>query len=884
MCVLDGSIATDSALQAGSLVLVSNRESSIECAIFVLARTEAGPTIKLILPIYAAILVKPSVVEGSDDRVLHIVGTQYLVPDDLADALEFYCAPGASFDKFVDVTNAAITNAVREEFKYGGTSHEWLLQYAKKQPTETKEDELDGFLVRSAGAMGMQSFKDEWINMMLKDKELEYTTLQPIRVCVGTYNVNGKAPKDVAGVVTDLKPWLAFPADSLPDIYAIGFQELDLSAEAFVFNDSNKEEDWCKAIELSLALGDYVKLRSKQLVAMVLIVYARRTIIPHIKEIYSDAQGTGILGVMGNKGGVSIRFKVFDSTICFVNSHLAAHDNAVIRRNLDHQEICRRVMFTDRQARHFTIFDHDHLIWLGDLNYRIPLPDAEVKQLARNGPFTKLLEFDQLGKQMRDKAAFTDFQEMAITFPPTYKYDPGTDEFDTSEKQRTPAYCDRILYLKNKEDPKISQVEYTSHPLLRISDHKPVRALFNIKARVCDRAKEREVFYGIVRQLDSIENKAMPVVNLSCIQFNFENVEYLKRQSQTLVVENVGQVPAKFSFIPKLDDTIVCKPWMEIQPMHSGLLRPGESQIVTISILVGDEDVAVLNAAKDVIDDILILHLENGKDSFLVVSGSFKKTCFGVKLQDSLPPPKPPISILEGDMTPLIVSTEIWILTHYLFNHGLSEENLFFTPGDTVQMEEIRARLDSKQLLLPGTDVHSVAETYIQFLKSLPDPVIPFNMYQRCNACSNSAILCRQLVSDLNAAHYDLFMYIVLFLKETLSHRTMNRLTSDRLALLFGSVMIRQETRSNAAQAPSDAVSRRKAEFLMHFIDPGVKLTPASHGSVTTGGFTAYSDTRASSARSSSANIAASIFQKSTNAPQKPPPPQRPARPPPPKI
>jgi hypothetical protein len=37
-----------------------------------------------------------------------------------------------------------------------------------------------------------------------------------------------------------------------------------------------------------------------------------------------------------------------------------------------------------------------HLIWVGDLNYRIPLPDAEVKQLARAGTYDRLLEYDQV--------------------------------------------------------------------------------------------------------------------------------------------------------------------------------------------------------------------------------------------------------------------------------------------------------------------------------------------------------------------------------------------------------------------------------------------------------------------------------------------------------
>ena len=38
---------------------------------------------------------------------------------------------------------------------------------------------------------------------------------------------------------------------------------------------------------------------------------------------------------------------------------------------------------------------------------------------------------------------FRGFREHPILFRPTYKYDPGTDEFDTSTKQRIPSYTDR---------------------------------------------------------------------------------------------------------------------------------------------------------------------------------------------------------------------------------------------------------------------------------------------------------------------------------------------------------------------------------------------------------------------------------------------------------
>jgi phosphatidylinositol-bisphosphatase len=42
----------------------------------------------------------------------------------------------------------------------------------------------------------------------------------------------------------------------------------------------------------------------------------------------------------GNKGGVSTRFQLDDSTFCFTNSHLAAHDDAIARRNQVNLVLC----------------------------------------------------------------------------------------------------------------------------------------------------------------------------------------------------------------------------------------------------------------------------------------------------------------------------------------------------------------------------------------------------------------------------------------------------------------------------------------------------------------------------------------------------------------
>ncbi|MDP7382371.1 MAG: hypothetical protein QGF33_13610, partial [Alphaproteobacteria bacterium] len=88
----------------------------------------------------------------------------------------------------------------------------------------------------------------------------------------------------------------------------------------------------------------------------------------------------------------------------------------------------------------------DHVIWCGDLNYRIALKDDDVRALVAKGELSTLLAADELQTTRRGGLAWLYFEESPIAFAPTYKYDLNSDEYDTSPKRRAPAWCDRVLW------------------------------------------------------------------------------------------------------------------------------------------------------------------------------------------------------------------------------------------------------------------------------------------------------------------------------------------------------------------------------------------------------------------------------------------------------
>lgn len=173
------------------------------------------------------------------------------------------------------------------------------------------------------------------------------------------------------------------------------------------------------------------------------------------------------------------------------------------------------------------------MIWLGDLNYRIEsIPESEVKSMLDDNKIELLLSLDQvllyknivkrlynksdnniyiyyhsilfsslickdtinrhLVNLKRDKSPFLPLINMILEqiygirgnylaynflsfFMILYNL---KNQF--SEKKRSPAWTDRILWRSQKNEW-CKQLSYKSHMKIKLSDHKPVSAIFEMK-------------------------------------------------------------------------------------------------------------------------------------------------------------------------------------------------------------------------------------------------------------------------------------------------------------------------------------------------------------------------------------------------------------------
>ncbi|XP_021111836.1 synaptojanin-1 isoform X16 [Heterocephalus glaber] len=403
----------------------------------------------------------------------------------------------------------------------------------------------------------------------------KYSKPKKIRVCVGTWNVNGgKQFRSIAFKNQTLTDWL-LDAPKLAgiqefqdkrskptDIFAIGFEEMvELNAGNIVNASTTNQKLWAVELQKTVSRDNkYVLLASEQLVGVCLFVFIRPQHAPFIRDVAVDTVKTGMGGATGNKGAVAIRMLFHTTSLCFVCSHFAAGQSQVKERNEDFIEIARKLSFPMGRL----LFSHDYVFWCGDFNYRIDLPNEEVKELIRQQNWDSLIAGDQLINQKNAGQIFRGFLEGKVTFAPTYKYDLFSDDYDTSEKCRTPAWTDRVLWRRRKwpfdrsaEDLDLlnasfqdeSKILYTWTPgtllhygraELKTSDHRPVVALIDIDIFEVEAEERQNIYKEVITVQGPPDGTVLVSIKSSLQEDNFFNDALIDELLQQFA--NFGEV------------------------------------------------------------------------------------------------------------------------------------------------------------------------------------------------------------------------------------------------------------------------------------------------------------------------------------------------------
>ncbi|EMP34624.1 Neurogenic locus notch like protein 1 [Chelonia mydas] len=375
---------------------------------------------------------------------------------------------------------------------------------------------LEGSLLASGALLGAEELS-------------RYFPDRSIGIFVATWNMQGR--KELPENLDDF----LFPSDPdyAQDMYVVGVQE-----------GCPDRREW--EIRLQETLGPhYVMLYSAAHGVLYMSVFIRRDLIWFCSEVEYATVTTRIVSQIKTKGALGICFTFFGTSFLFITSHFTSGDGKVYERILDYNKTIQALALPKnvpdtnpyRSSPSDVTTRFDEVFWFGDFNFRLNKDRESVDSILNQHlekDLSKLLQYDQLIKEMNDGAIFKGFQEAAIHFRPSYKFDIGQDSYDTTSKQRTPSYTDRVIYRSRHKDD-IHAVKYSSCSVVKTSDHRPVYGLFRVKVRpgrdksvtclciyTCDQAAWRSSFYfseksaTSVQQQETLQLKSVASVALMC--------------------------------------------------------------------------------------------------------------------------------------------------------------------------------------------------------------------------------------------------------------------------------------------------------------------------------------------------------------------------------
>ncbi|GMH13868.1 hypothetical protein Nepgr_015709 [Nepenthes gracilis] len=302
----------------------------------------------------------------------------------------------------------------------------------------------------------------EGVKTIETDNLCEFSDSSDLCICIITWNMGGQV------VYEDLEELVGKKTKF--DLLVIGLQEVP-------------RKNISKRLQAAL-LQTHVLFGKAILQSLQLYLFGPKKSKSFLKELKVDKHSLGGFGgfIRRKKGAAAILVDYKGIVMVFITCHLAAHTHKVEERNSQFR-LLSQLLFSKKlnpYARPAQL-----VVWLGDLNYRLQGIDSyPARDMIHNYVHNLLTSKDQLLQEAERGQIFDGYIEGTLSFKPTYKYNIGDNNYDTSHKVRAPAWTDRILY-KIEDADKISATLncYNSIDSIASSDHKPVKAHLCLKIK-----------------------------------------------------------------------------------------------------------------------------------------------------------------------------------------------------------------------------------------------------------------------------------------------------------------------------------------------------------------------------------------------------------------
>lgn len=205
-----------------------------------------------------------------------------------------------------------------------------------------------------------------------------------------------------------------------------------------------------------------------------------------------------------------------------------------------------------------------------------------------------------------------------------------------------------------------------------------------------------------------------------------------------------------------------------------------------------------------------MLHVENGRDHFISVEGTFRKSIFGVPLSE--------LDLIDGLPAPLKHLMDILLIYS-------SSKFLFFELGDPMLCDKIIEMLDKKEKLAfdlsysPDCVAITVAQVILMFFDALPDPLLPSDQYEQFIKASYDRNMCVDLIKSLPSLNRSIFeIFVVEYLKKHCEACGFEGRNISYLSKIIASVLIKPKDIAKLSKEEELRDLRHKARFIKQFL------------------------------------------------------------------